>query len=124
MTVQGFNTNIRREDVQRFMVGILLLAIVAVLLAFPDLAHAAWDGKFGPSDDLKKNTNDSLEGWFQAFAGWGLWISIGALALSIIFFGGKFWWIPVCFCIVCLFGSPFVTTIGQWAGFDASSSTN
>lgn len=71
MTVQGFSTNIRREDVQRFMVGILLLAMVAVLLAYPDIANAAWDGKFGPSDDLKKNTNDSLEGWFQAFAGWG-----------------------------------------------------
>lgn len=121
MTVQGFNSFTSREDVRRFMIGMFLLVLIAALFAFPDIAQAAWDGKFGPSDDLKKNTDDSLKGWFQAVAGWGLWLSIGALAISIIFFGGKLWWIPVCFCLLALFGEPLVTQVGSWAGFSATT---
>lgn len=117
MTVPEVNRYSRKDDMKRFMLGLLGLALIIALFAFPEIAQAAWDGKFGPSDELTKNTDDSLKGWFQAIAGWGLWLSIGALALSIIFFGGKFWWIPVCFCLLCLFGEPFVTTIGSWSGF-------
>jgi len=117
MSVHGINRYTRSEDLKRFMLGLLGLALIVTIFAFPEMAQAAWDGKFGPSADLTKNTDDSLKGWFQAIAGWGLWLSVGALAISIVFFGGKFWWIPVCFALLSLFGEPFVTTIGGWAGF-------
>lgn len=120
MTVYECTHNIRQEEMRRFIVAMLLLLAVAALLLFPELAHAdgeAWNGQFGPDANLTKNTNTSLQGWWKAAAGWGLWMSIGCLLFSIFFMGGKWWWIPVTVFLVCLFGEKAITQVATWAGF-------
>lgn len=120
MTVNGFIPHIRMEEMRRFMVSMLLLLTVAALCLIPEVSHAAdsaWNGQFGPDATLTKNTNASLQGWWKTAAGWGLWISIGCLLFSIFFMGGKWWWIPVCVFLVCLFGEKTISQVATWAGF-------
>lgn len=121
MTVQGFTSSLRQEEMRRFMIGLLILAALCAIFLMPSNAHAAFNGSFGPNADLTKNTTDSLKGWWKTVAGWGLWLSIGGLLFSIIFAGGKWWWIPVCVFLVCLFGEPAITQIAQWSGFNTTA---
>lgn len=124
MTVNGCIPHIRMEELRRFMVSMLLLLAVAALCLIPEVSHAAdsaWNGQFGPDATLTKNTNASLQGWWKTAAGWGLWISIGCLLFSIFFMGGKWWWIPVCVFLVCLFGEKTISQVATWAGFASVS---
>jgi len=116
------------EEMRRFMASMLLLLAVATLCLLPEVSHAAetassaaWNGQFGPDATLTKNTNASLQGWFKTVAGWGLWISIGCLLFSIFFMGGKWWWIPVCVFLLCLFGEKTISQVAAWAGFASVS---
>lgn len=77
-----------------------------------------FDGNFAPSDTLSKNTNSSLKGWFKTIASWGLWISIIWLIGSVLFMGGKVWYIPAIIILICLFGEPALVQVATWAGFD------
>lgn len=124
MTVYGYpNKTIRLEELRRFMVFMLMLIAVSALFLLPSMAHAAdgaqWNGQFGPDATITNNTNASLKGWWQTAASWSLWISIGCLLFSIFFLGGKWWWIPVCVFLICLFGEKTITQVGAWAGFAA-----
>lgn len=122
MATTGWSYHIRLGDLRRFMIGVAVLLVIAALLLIPDLAHAAdaagsWNGEFGPNQELAKNTNNSMQGWWRTIAGWGLYLSLLALAFSIIFAGGKLWWIPVCFFLLCLFGEKTILQVASWAGF-------
>lgn len=121
MATTGWSNHIRLEDLRRFMIGAAVLLAVIALLSIPELAHAegsgAWNGQFGPNAELAKNANNSMQGWWRTIAGWGLYLSLLALAFSIIFAGGKLWWIPVCFFLLCLFGEKTILQVASWAGF-------
>ncbi|MDF9778805.1 hypothetical protein [Pseudomonas baetica] len=121
MTVEGFNTNLRQDEMRRFMVSLFLLIMVATFLFFPEMAHAEWSGKFGPTSDLKTNTTDSLKEWWKTVAGWGLYLSLAGLLFSIFFAGGKWWWVPVCVFLLCLFGEKTVTQVASWAEFNTAA---
>lgn len=127
MTVTGITHNVRMEEMRRFMASLFLLLAVAALFLIPEMAHAAdgtaWNGQFGPDASLTKNTNSSLQGWWKSAAGWGLWLSIGCLLFSIFFLGGKWWWIPVCVFLICLFGEKAITQVATWAGFTNFATT-
>lgn len=72
--------------------GVILMAVLIMALAMlaPDLAHAAFDGKFGPDTTTVTNANSSFLAWWKAIAVWGLWISVAALVISVLFMGGAF----------------------------------
>lgn len=127
-TAYGCFTHLRPEDLRRFMVSLLVLLAIGALLLVPDLAHAAdagggasgaggWNGQFGPDSNLTKNTNSSLQGWWRAIAGWGLYLSLAALLFSIFFAGGKLWYVPVIVFLICLFGEKTIGQVATWAGF-------
>lgn len=98
--------------------GVILMAVLIVALAMlvPDLAHAAFDGKFGPDAATVTNANSSFLAWWKAIAVWGLWISVAALVISVLFMGGRFWWVPVCVALICLFGESFVNGVKNLMG--------
>lgn len=121
MNVHGLTANLRQDDLRRFMICLCWLALVATFLLLPQLAHAAFDGNFSPDTAMTKNTNTSLKGWWQAIAGWGLWLSILGLLFSILFAGGKWWWIPVCVFLMSLFGEKVVNQVATWAGFSVTT---
>ncbi|MGE8063969.1 hypothetical protein [Pseudomonas sp. NPDC089569] len=120
MTVEGFNINVRQEEMRRFMVSLFLLIMVATFLFFPEMAHAEWSGKFGPTSDIKNNTTESLKDWWHTVAGWGLYVSLGCLLFSIVFASGKWWYIPVCVFFLCLFGEKVVVQVASWAEFNTA----
>lgn len=123
MTVYGFSSNTRHDDLKRFLICLCWLCLAATFLVAPQAAQAAFDGNFSPDQTMSKNVNISLKGYWQMIAGWGLWVSIAGLLFSIIFAGGKWWWIPVCVFIMSLFGEKAVNQIAVWAGFSAVSGT-
>lgn len=117
MTVEGFSFNLRQEEMRRFMTSLCLLVLVATFFFYPEMAHAEWDGKFGPTAGLKTNTTSSLQDWWHTIANWGLYLSLAGFLFSIFFAGGKWWWVPVCVLLLCLFGEKTVTQVASWAGF-------
>jgi hypothetical protein len=120
MTVEGFTVNLRQEEMRRFMISMFLLSMVITFLIFPDMA-LAWDGKFGPTSELKTATTDSLKDWWKTVAFWGLYLSLGLLLFSIFFAGGKMWYVPVCIFLLCLFGEKTVTQVATWADFNTAT---
>lgn len=99
-------------------IGFLLFA--ALLIAFamltPQVALAAFDGSFGPDKNMVTNVNKSFTDWWKTIAVWGMWISAFAVLLSVLVFGGKFWWIPVCTALICLFAESFINGVKGFMG--------
>lgn len=121
MTAEGFTVNLRQEEMKRFMISLFLLIMVISFLIFPEMAHAEWNGKFGPTSELKTATTDSLKDWWKTVAFWGLYLSLALLLFSIFFAGGKMWYVPVCIFLLCLFGEKTVTQVAAWAEFGSVS---
>lgn len=106
-------------EFSRFLKVAALLALAAILLTAPGFSYAApFNGTFGPDSGLVTNTSNSLKGWWKALATWGLWLSIAGFLFSILFAGGRWWWIPVAVFLICLFGEPAVTKVAEWASLN------
>jgi len=84
-----FWLNTQSADFRRFMHVALILALVVFAMMASPLAHANFNGNFGPESSLVTNTNNSLKGWWKAIAGWGLWLSIAGFLVSVLFLGGR-----------------------------------
>lgn len=98
--------------------GLVLLAVLlmAVALAIPEMAFAAFKGDFAPDQAMVDTTNKSFLAWWKAIAVWGLWISVAALVVSVLFLGGRMWYIPVGVALICLFGESFVNGVKTMMG--------
>lgn len=99
-------------EYRRLGIFMLLLAVSALFLLIPELAMAqSFQGDFGPNKDITQNVDKSFLAWWKTVAGWGIWIAVAALAISVLFFGGRFWWVPLAFGGICLFGETVVNGI-------------
>lgn len=115
--------NTQSADFRRFAQVAFFLLLSALFTLVPGVSEAAtsggngggFNGQFGPDTTLVTNTSDSLKGWWKAIATWGLWLSIAGFLFSIIFAGGRWWWIPVAVMLICLFGEPAITKVAEWA---------
>lgn len=99
-------------EYRRLGLIMLMIGLAALCLLIPELANAqsagTFSGDFGPDKDLVTNVDKSLLGWWKVAAVWGLWLSLAALFISVVFFGGRFWWVPLAAAFICLFGETFV----------------
>ena len=115
--------NTQSAEFRRFAQVAFFLLLTAFLLLVPGLSEAnpasgggkGFNGDFAPDTTLVTNTSNSLKGWWKAIATWGLWLSIAGFLFSIIFAGGRWWWIPVAVMLICLFGEPAITKVADWA---------
>lgn len=97
----------------------VLIAVFLVCLFTSGMASAeTFNGQFGPAKDLATNTTASFQAWWKLIAGYGLWLSLIAFAVSIIFFAGRWWWIPVAVFLLCMFGEITVNQVASWSNFD------
>ncbi len=112
---------IRQDELRKFFAYAIMLLSAMYLLLAPELAHAQFNGQFGPGKEMVRNTDASLMEWWKAIASWGMWIAVAAFLFSILFAGGKWWYIPVIFFIVCLFGEPAITQIRTWSGMTTNA---
>ncbi|WP_213664237.1 hypothetical protein [Stutzerimonas stutzeri] len=116
-----FWLNTQSAEFRRFMHVALILALVAFAMMASPLAHADFNGNFGPESTLVTNTNNSLKGWWKAIAGWGLWLSIAGFLVSVLFLGGRWWYIPIIVMLICLFGEPAITKVASWASLTGTT---
>lgn len=114
---------VRQEELRKFFAYSIMFLSVMFLLLAPEFAHAQFDGSFGPNQDMVRNADASLKDWWKAVAAWGMWIAVAAFLFSILFAGGKWWYIPIIFFVVCLFGEPAITQIRTWSGMTTNSAT-
>ena len=55
MQMTGLAPQLKTEDLKRFALGILALAVTIFIVAMPDIAMAAFDGDFAPDETIAKN---------------------------------------------------------------------
>lgn len=104
----------RYGTLQHRRLGLLMLSLLAIAIAMllPDLASAAtFKGDFAPDQEIVEASQNSLKAWWKSLSIYGLWVSFGGLVISILFMGGRFWWVPVCVAIICLFAETLVTGV-------------
>lgn len=107
---------VRADEWRQFAFVGFMFVLGAVMTCMPESVMAAgFDGSFGPDKGLVTNTDSSLLAWWKAIAGWGLWVAIAFFLVSILFAGGKMWWIPVAIFLVCLFGEMTVSGVKKMA---------
>lgn len=103
--------------------SLFVVALVTMMIPDAAMAGGGFNGQFGPNATLVTNTDTSLLAWWKAIAGWLLWLAVLGFLFSIIFAGGKWWWIPVAVFLVALFGEPAVSQVKSWAGMGSTSSS-
>ncbi|MBM3105913.1 hypothetical protein IIE18_12270 [Pseudomonas sp. V1] len=114
----GFAPTLKQEDLKRFALMVLAFAIASFMVAFPDIALAAFDGNFAPDKEMAKQTNDSFLGWWRLIASYGLWVGLALLLITVLFAGARGWWVFILVVLICLFGETIVVKAGTLAGFD------
>ena len=117
MTLTWFMPRYGTLEHRRLGSSLLALLVMVVALVVPDVVLAApFNGNFAPDTATVTNANSSFLAWWKAIAVWGLWISVAALVISVLFMGGRFWWVPVCVALICLFGESFVNGVKTLMG--------
>lgn len=111
MSTAQFMPRIGSLEHRRLRLLMLALLVFAITMLIPQLALAKFDGSFSPDSAMVENVNTSLTAWWKSIAIWGMWISLAALIISILFFGGRFWWIPIATCLIFLFGESFINGV-------------
>ena len=91
MQMTGLAPQLKTEDLKRFALGILALAVTIFIVAMPDIAMAAFDGDFAPDETIAKNSNNSFLYWWRLIASYGLWAGLALLLLSVLFAGARGW---------------------------------
>lgn len=104
----------RPMELHRAAVVFFSFMFVALIMCFPDMAHAAFDGKFSPNSETVANSNKSVLDWWRVISYYGIWASVIAFFFSLFALGGRFWWVPLVAAFVCLFGETFVTGVASW----------
>ena len=94
---------------------LLMLLVFALTMAMPDTA-SAFDGSFGPDQETVSNIENSMAAWWKSFATPAMWCSLAALAVSVIFFGGRLWGIPVVTALIFLSGEMIVNGVKSFMG--------
>lgn len=118
MLHKHLSINTQTREFKSFM-KVLFLMLFAI--AAPQLAMAGtFNGNFGPDVDTVTNTNTSLQGWWRAIASWGLWLSLAAFFISVIFMGGRWWYIPIIVILICLFGEKAITQVATWGNLNGT----
>ncbi|EMZ45894.1 hypothetical protein OFL75_34400 [Pseudomonas aeruginosa] len=121
MQMTGLAPQLKTEDLKRFALGILALAVTIFIVTMPDIAMAAFDGDFAPDKEIAKNSNNSFLYWWRLIASYGLWAGLALLLLSVLFAGARGWWVFVLVVLISLFGETVVIKAGNLAGFDMAS---
>jgi hypothetical protein len=123
MQMNGPAPQLRTEDLKRFALAVLALAVAAFMMAMPEIAMAAFDGNFAPDSKIAKESNNSFLGWWRLIASYGLWAGLLMLLISVLFAGARGWWVFVLVVLICLFGETIVIKAGNLAGFDMTGET-
>ncbi|HHX6291135.1 hypothetical protein ACQCLI_32400 (plasmid) [Pseudomonas nitroreducens] len=123
MQMTGLAPQLKTEDLKRFALAVLALAVAAFMVAMPEIAMAAFDGDFAPDKEIAKQSNNSFLGWWRLIASYGLWAGLGMLLISVLFAGARGWWVFVLVVLICLFGETIVIKAGNLAGFDMTGAS-
>ncbi|HBO7967063.1 TPA: hypothetical protein L5C46_005558 [Pseudomonas aeruginosa] len=123
MQMTGLAPQLKTEDLKRFALGVLALAVTIFIVAMPDIAMAAFDGDFAPDETIAKNSNNSFLYWWRLIASYGLWAGLALLLLSVLFAGARGWWVFVLVVLISLFGETVVVKAGNLAGFNMAGGT-
>lgn len=89
--------------------GLLLLAVLAVsiIMLMPAVAFA-FDGSFKPNTQVGSNLDNSFRAWWKWLATPMVWVSLIWLIVSVAFFSGRGWILPVIIGGIFLFGEMVV----------------
>lgn len=123
MHMTGLAPQLKTEDLKRFALAVLALAVAAFMVAMPEIAMAAFDGDFAPDKEIAKQSNNSFLGWWRLIASYGLWVGLGLLLISVLFAGARGWWVFILVVLICLFGETVVIKAGNLAGFDMTGAS-
>lgn len=98
--------------------GLLLLALLifSIVMLMPDMAFAAFNGTAKPTTEVGSNLDNSFRAWWKFLATPAFWASLFWLAVSVFFFSGRGWLIPVVLGAIFLFGEMIVDGFKSWMG--------
>lgn len=117
MVIANFMPRYGTQEHKRL--GLLLLAVLAVsiIMLLPDLAFAAgFNGTAKPATEVGSNLDSSFRAWWKFFATPLFWASMFWLIVSVFFFSGRGWMIPVVTGAIFLFGEMIVDGFKSWMG--------
>lgn len=100
---------------QRLGVMLIALLAIAILMLMPDLAMA-FDGSFKPNAETQTNVDSSFKAWWRFIAVPGMWLSLGALLFTVLFMGGRGWYIPLAIAGIFMFGEMFINGVKSLMG--------
>lgn len=96
-----------QATLNKVLVWSLTLLAVMALLAFPELTFAQESSEAGywggGAADIADRSDRSFRDWWEVGSTWLLWIGLGILVASVVFFKGAGWWIAL-----------FVWAIAAW----------
>lgn len=108
-------------DTNKILGFMLLVLAAAAMFLLPDLVFAAQPGGgstgpgfFGPEQATVDATTSSLAAYWDAISGWMMWIGLAYLVVSILFWGGKMWWIAFIIWSLAAWGDSLVAWISTW----------
>lgn len=96
------------------MMGLMTL-IIAFFCLIPDLAMA-FTGDFTPNDKVVTAVDGSFKKWWKTIAIPAFWLSLAGLVISVIFMGGRGWYIPLSTAALFLFGEMLITGVQKMMG--------
>lgn len=108
MVIANFMPRYGTQEHKRL--GLLLLALLAfsIIMLMPDIAFAAFDGTAKPAASVGTNLDGSFKAWWKFLATPMVWICMFWLVVSVAFFSGRGWIIPVIIGGIFLFGEMLV----------------
>lgn len=90
----------------------LMLAGAVLAMMVPELAFAEGEGQAGlwsaGADEIRQASDESFRAWWEVASTWMLWIGLGVLGATVIFFKGTGWWLALVIWAIAAWGDKIV----------------